>query len=62
MRQAHSLVADTARNWYDRAVRWMNQRAPRDPELIRFRAEAATLLGLPVPSTSTAPGTQPSSS
>jgi serine/threonine protein kinase/Tfp pilus assembly protein PilF len=37
---------DKARAWYDRAVAWMDQNAPQDGELKRFRAEAASLLGL----------------
>jgi tetratricopeptide (TPR) repeat protein len=35
-----------ARRWYDRAVQWMDQNAPKDDELLRFRAEAAELLGV----------------
>jgi tetratricopeptide (TPR) repeat protein len=38
---------DKARQWYGRAVRWMEKNRPRDEELARFRAEAAALLGLP---------------
>jgi serine/threonine protein kinase/Tfp pilus assembly protein PilF len=38
-----------ARPWYDRAVRWMEEHQSKDEELGRFRAEAATLLGLPGP-------------
>jgi eukaryotic-like serine/threonine-protein kinase len=41
--------ADEARVWYDRAVQWMEKHDPRHGELRRFRAEAAGLLGLPVP-------------
>jgi tetratricopeptide (TPR) repeat protein len=37
---------DQARAWYDKAVAWMDQYAPRDEQLLRFRAEAAALLGL----------------
>jgi serine/threonine protein kinase/tetratricopeptide (TPR) repeat protein len=33
-----------ARLWYDKAVQWMDKNKPRDEELRRFRAEAATLL------------------
>jgi tetratricopeptide (TPR) repeat protein len=33
-----------AREWLDRAVRWMEQYRPADEELRRFRAEAAALL------------------
>ncbi len=35
-----------ARTWYDKSVEWMNQNAPEDEELLRFRAEAAGLLGI----------------
>jgi tetratricopeptide (TPR) repeat protein len=38
-----------ARQWYDQAVGWMDQRKSRDEELRRLRAEAAALLGLPCP-------------
>ncbi|HEX5269196.1 MAG TPA: protein kinase [Gemmataceae bacterium] len=36
---------DKAKDWYDRAVAWMDRNKPRDEELHRFRAEAAALLG-----------------
>jgi tetratricopeptide (TPR) repeat protein/serine/threonine protein kinase len=36
---------DQARQWYDRAVQWMDKNRPKDEELRRFRAEAAELLG-----------------
>ena len=32
------------REWFEKAARWMEQNAPRNEELRRFRAEAATLL------------------
>jgi tetratricopeptide (TPR) repeat protein len=35
---------DKARQWYDRAVRWMDENQPNNEELRRFRAEAAELL------------------
>ncbi len=35
---------DKARTWYDKAVQWMDQNKPKDPEICRFRAEAAALL------------------
>jgi serine/threonine protein kinase/Tfp pilus assembly protein PilF len=35
-----------ARTRYDQAVRWMEKNRPRDEELLRFRAEAAALLGI----------------
>ena len=33
------------RSWYERAVQWMEKNKPQDEELLRFRAEAAKLLG-----------------
>lgn len=36
----------TARTWYDKSVAWMDQNKPKDEELLRFRAEAAELLGI----------------
>jgi serine/threonine protein kinase/tetratricopeptide (TPR) repeat protein len=35
-----------ARQWYEKAVAWMDQNKPQDEELRRFRAEAAALLGI----------------
>src|SRR5262249_48614701 len=37
---------DKAREWYDRAVQWMDKNQPKNEELRRFRAEAAELLGI----------------
>jgi tetratricopeptide (TPR) repeat protein len=37
---------DKARECFDKAVQWMNQRSPNNTELKRFRAEAAELLGV----------------
>jgi tetratricopeptide (TPR) repeat protein len=37
---------DEAQLAYNRAVRWMKQHAPDDEEQLRFRAEAAELLGI----------------
>ena len=37
---------DQARQWYDRAAIWMEKNKPKDEELLRFRAEAAALLGV----------------
>jgi Tetratricopeptide repeat len=37
---------DKAREWYDRAVQWMEMNQPKNEELLRFRAEAAGLLGV----------------
>jgi serine/threonine protein kinase/tetratricopeptide (TPR) repeat protein len=38
---------DKARDWYDRAARWMEKNSPDDKELQRFRAEAAALVREP---------------
>ena len=44
---AHWQLGDKeqARQWYDRGVRWMDRNQPRDEQLLRFRAEAAKLIG-----------------
>jgi eukaryotic-like serine/threonine-protein kinase len=36
-----------ARKWYDAAILWTARYAPKNDELLRFRAEAAQLLGVP---------------
>jgi len=36
-----------ARQWYNKAIQWMQKNQPTDPELLQFRAEASKLLGLP---------------
>jgi tetratricopeptide (TPR) repeat protein len=38
---------EEARKWYEQAVQWMEKNSPQDEELLRFRAEAAKLLGVP---------------
>jgi tetratricopeptide (TPR) repeat protein len=38
-----------SREWYDKAVEWMEESRPTDVELVRFRAEGAGLLGPPSP-------------
>ena len=45
---AHWQLGDKpqARSWYDKAVPWMEKNQPKNEELIRFRAEAAALLGV----------------
>jgi serine/threonine protein kinase/tetratricopeptide (TPR) repeat protein len=40
---------DKARQWYDRAVEWMDKHEPENEELGRFREEAARLLELSDP-------------
>ena len=42
----HKLGKEDAREWYDKAVASMNEHKPDDPELHRFRAEAAAVLGI----------------
>jgi hypothetical protein len=42
----HQGDKDKARGWYDRAAAWMDKHRARDEELGRFRAEAASVLGL----------------
>ena len=37
---------DEARKWYDQALQWMEKNQPKNEELKRFRAEAASLLGI----------------
>jgi serine/threonine protein kinase len=37
---------EQARKWHDRAVEWADKNQPADAQLLRFRAEAAELLGL----------------
>ena len=45
---AHGQLGDKPQghSWYDKAVKWMDKNQPKDEELIRFRAEAAALLGV----------------
>jgi serine/threonine protein kinase len=61
LQQSHQ--PDEARQWYEKGLASMAEKFPRNPELIRFRAEVAEVLGLPIPPTitrpSTAPATQP---
>src|SRR5262249_16722592 len=35
-----------ARQWYEKAVTWMDKNGLQDPELLRYRAEAAEVLGV----------------
>ncbi|HKB04741.1 MAG TPA: protein kinase [Gemmataceae bacterium] len=37
---------DKAREWYDRAADWVVKKKPKEEEIRRFRAEAATLMGI----------------
>jgi len=37
---------EKAREWYDKAVQWMDKNQPNNEELRRFRAEAAEMLGI----------------
>jgi tetratricopeptide (TPR) repeat protein len=45
---AHCQLGDRvqARRWYDQSDAWMRKYQPANNELVRFRAEAAALLGL----------------
>jgi tetratricopeptide (TPR) repeat protein len=45
---AHWRLGDKeqARKWYDKAVEWTDKNRPGDPELRRFREEAAEVLGV----------------
>jgi tetratricopeptide (TPR) repeat protein len=45
---AHWQVGEKvkAREWFDRAVQWMDKNQPKNEELLRIRAEAAELLGI----------------
>jgi hypothetical protein len=47
-----------ARTWYDKAIGWMDKNRPTDPELLRFRAEAAELLGIRLPNPTSAPASR----
>jgi serine/threonine protein kinase/tetratricopeptide (TPR) repeat protein len=47
MARWHLDDKEQARQWYERAVGWMEKHKPLDEELHRFAAEAAALLGLP---------------
>ena len=44
---AHWQLGDKeeARRWYDKAVAWMDKHKPNDKDLVRFRDEAAKLIG-----------------
>jgi superkiller protein 3 len=37
---------DEAHKWYDKGIEWMDKHAPKDPTLLRYRAEAADVLGV----------------
>jgi serine/threonine protein kinase/tetratricopeptide (TPR) repeat protein len=52
---------DESRKWYDKAVEWMDKNQSRNEELIRFRAEAAELLGIAKPQPSASSSDQPQS-
>ena len=49
MAHARKGEKDKATTWFDKAVAWTKEKAPKDPELLRFWAEAAKLLGRPGP-------------
>jgi tetratricopeptide (TPR) repeat protein len=58
---AHWQLGDKekASHWYCKATHWMDQNKPQDEELIRFRAEAAVLLGITDTSTTKAKEVSP---
>ena len=37
---------DEAQKWYDKGIAWMDKHAPKDPILLRYRSEAASVLGV----------------
>jgi serine/threonine-protein kinase len=37
---------DQAHKWYDKGIAWMDKSAPKDPTLLRYRTEAASVLGI----------------
>jgi superkiller protein 3 len=37
---------DEAKKWYDKGIAWMGKHAPKDPALLRYRSEAASVLGV----------------
>jgi superkiller protein 3 len=49
---------EEAQDWYRKAVDWMDKNAPTDDQLIRFRAEAAELLGIVEPQSKVDPEPQ----
>ncbi|MHC4164055.1 MAG: hypothetical protein ACYSUM_18170 [Planctomycetota bacterium] len=44
--EKHKLGQKDAREWYDKAVAWMDKHKPDDQELKRVRAEAEEVLGI----------------
>ncbi len=48
--------AQEARDWDKKSVSWMDRNAPQNPDLLRMRAEAGTLISAPA---ATAPASQP---
>ncbi len=49
MAHARKGEKDKAITWFDKAVAWTRKNDPKNPELLRFWAEAAGLLGRPGP-------------
>jgi tetratricopeptide (TPR) repeat protein len=37
---------DEAHKWFDKGIAWMDKHAPKDPSLLRYRSEAASVLGI----------------
>jgi tetratricopeptide (TPR) repeat protein len=46
---------DEARKWYNQSIEWMDTNQPNNEEMIRFRTEAAVLLGIASPQPSNEP-------
>src|SRR5262249_35093898 len=49
MTRWHQGKREEARQWFDQAIAWIERTKSEDPELRRFHAEAASLLGLDCP-------------
>jgi len=49
MTRWHQGKRDEARQWFDQAIAWIERTRSEDPEVRRFHAEAAGLMGLPGP-------------
>jgi tetratricopeptide (TPR) repeat protein len=37
---------EQAHKWYDKGIAWMDKQAPKDSTLLRYRSEAASVLGV----------------
>jgi tetratricopeptide (TPR) repeat protein len=52
---------DESRQWYEQAIAWMDKNAPKNEELLRFRAEATAMINPNGPSTRSTGVTMPTS-